>query len=96
MPPLIEIYGTCGYARLGYDAEVFEGRGDQRVRQISGQGVDIWQDVIRNFADFVAGRGEASARFEDGFAALATAEAAYRSIQIGKWIEPAVVAELVP
>lgn len=95
MPPLLEVYGTQGYAQLGYDTEVFDATGKQRLWHMSGEGVDIWRNVIANFVEFVAGRSEPSAQFEDGFAAVATAEAAYRSCRTGQWEIPAVMAELV-
>ncbi|HWL95047.1 MAG TPA: Gfo/Idh/MocA family oxidoreductase [Phycisphaerae bacterium] len=83
MAPLIEVFGTKGYARLGYEMQAFDA--DKKLmRHAAAEGVDIWQEVLANFAGFVAGRVKPSATFDDGFAAVAVCEAAYRSIVTGK------------
>ncbi len=87
MPPLMEIYGTAGYAQLGYELKVFDAN-RKLIRQIPAEGVDIWHEVIANFAGFVSGQGQPSAVFEDGFNAVAVVEAAYRSTESGGWERP--------
>lgn len=90
MPPLIEVYGTAGYARLGYELEVFDASGRQRTLHVPAEGVDVWREVLATFIKYVNGSGTPSATLEDGFAAVAAAEAAYRSIDSGRWERPAL------
>ncbi len=94
MPPLIEIHGSSGYARLGNELEVFDATGRERVLHLPADGVDIWHEVVANFARFVADASEPSARFEDGWHALAAVDAAYRSLRSGRWETPARIEEL--
>lgn len=78
MPPLVEIWGTKGFARLGYDFEILD-----QARRVAQQGTAnghcVWRAVIDNFVAFLHGDEAPMARAEDGFAAVAVAEAAYMS-----------------
>ena len=87
MPPLLQVYGSEGYAELGYELDVRALDGSPRLR-VGADGVDVWNEVIR---DFVTTRGSGErprATFVDGYAALATVDAAYRSVDSGEWEEP--------
>lgn len=87
MAPLIEIFGTRGYARLGYEMQAFDSQ-RKLIRHASAEGVDIWTEVLANFVSFVAGRSRPSAVYEDGFAAVAVTDAAYRSLLSRRCEEP--------
>lgn len=78
MPPLVEIWGSDGYARLGYDFQILD-RERKVVREGAAEGLCVWNEVIENFVAFVRDEAAPIARFEDGFAAVAVAEAAYMS-----------------
>lgn len=88
MAPLIEVFGTHGYARLGYEMQAFDSE-RKLIRHASAEGVDIWSEVLANFITFVAGRTQPSAVYDDGFAAVAVCEAAYRSLLSRRCEEPA-------
>jgi len=77
-PPLLEIWGTEGYARLGADCEILDREGKTVSRWIADPKC-VGPALIDNFVAFVRDEAAPSARFEDGFAAVAVAEAAYMS-----------------
>lgn len=91
MGPLLEVYGTGGYARLGYEMQAFDAQ-RKLCRHAAAEGVDIWREVIANFVGFIAGRSAPSAIFDDGFSAVAVCEAAYRSVASQKWERPKCLA----
>src|SRR6185295_17833306 len=88
VPPLLEIYGSKGYARLGYELEVFDRSGKNRSLHIPADGVDIWHEVVANFFHHLADGSPRSATFEDGWKALSAVDAAYRSLSSGCWAKP--------
>ncbi|MCB9852074.1 MAG: Gfo/Idh/MocA family oxidoreductase [Phycisphaerales bacterium] len=87
MPPLVEIWGTEGYASLGYDYQILDSQ-KNCIRAEEGNGLCVWNEVITNFVGFVRNETQPMARFEDGFAAVAVAEAAYASAVTHAWETP--------
>ncbi|MCA9255033.1 MAG: Gfo/Idh/MocA family oxidoreductase, partial [Phycisphaerales bacterium] len=88
MPPLIEIWGTQGYASLGYDYQILDSQ-KTCIRAEEGNGMCVWNEVITNFVGFVRNETQPMARFEDGYSAVAVAEAAYASAVTHNWEAPA-------
>lgn len=88
MPPLLEIWGTEGYASLGYNYQILDSQ-KNCIRAEEANGMCVWNEVITNFVSFVRNDSRPMARFDDGFAAVAVAEAAYTSAVTHTWESPA-------
>lgn len=87
MPPLLEIWGTEGYATLGYNYQLLDSQRNC-IRAEEANGMCVWNEVITNFVGFVRNENPPMAKFEDGFAAVAVAEAAYASAVTHTWETP--------
>ncbi len=87
MPPLLEIWGTEGYATLGYNYQILDSQ-KNCVRAEEANGTCVWNEVITNFVAFVNNESQPMARFEDGYSAVAVAEAAYASAVTHMWETP--------
>lgn len=87
MPPLLEVWGTEGYASLGYSYQILDSE-KNCVHAEEANGTCVWNEVIQNFVGFVRNESQPMARFEDGFSAVAVAEAAYASAVTHAWETP--------
>ncbi len=85
----IEIYGTEGAIKVGWKDSMYQHSGHPNWISygIGYQKVGAFKTQLENFINTIHGTHEPLITPEDGLASISLLEAAYNSLQTGKWVE---------